>query len=135
MPFQFDSILAVDNFFNCLKSVLILAAFFKLRVSKPDAMRTYKVPVNSRFMEILFLIPPFLTGCLVVGLTFFESIVSISFCSGGLIFGVLFFCYLKRNGWINYETVSGAHSTLETDQGEEKLNLERNHIRENLIQK
>ncbi len=111
MCFNFNSILAVDNFFNCLKSCLILAAFLKLRLDKPDLKRSYKVPIHSRNGLLLFLFVPAVTGLCVVGLSFAyefpDSYVSLGFNVGGLLFGAFFYISMKKMGYINYQMQPG----------------------------
>lgn len=66
ISFDFLSILAVDNLFSAIGSLLELAAFYQLRVSHRYFDRPFKVPIDSSVFLVFFLVPPVLIGLLVV---------------------------------------------------------------------
>jgi len=55
--FDFNTILTVDNFFSATQALLEFAACIKLRISRPDLERPFRVPLPTWGMMLL-LVPP-----------------------------------------------------------------------------
>jgi amino acid transporter len=55
--FDFNTILTVDNFFSAAQAVLEFVAFVKLRVSRPDLERPFRVPLSTAGSIAMLSIP------------------------------------------------------------------------------
>lgn len=55
--FDFNTILTIDNFFSAAQAALEFAAYIKLRVSRPDLDRPFRVPLNTCGVCVLLLVP------------------------------------------------------------------------------
>jgi len=54
---NFTQIIAVDNVFNCMSVIMELLAAVRLRYSKPDLRRPYRVPLSNRMLSISMMLP------------------------------------------------------------------------------
>jgi amino acid transporter len=78
VAFNFNAIIAIDNFFSVISSLLEFAAAVKLRHSRPDMLRPYKAPFSDVGL-LVFLLMPSLLGLYIIWLQL----------SGGSIFSII----------------------------------------------
>lgn len=55
--FDFNTILTIDNFFSAAQAALEFAACVKLRVSRPELERPFRMPLNTCGVVLLLLVP------------------------------------------------------------------------------
>lgn len=98
---SFQEILEFLNFLYALGMLLELAAFIKLRISKPDLHRPYKVPVETFWATIMCLPPAFLlilVMCLASIRTFLVSVAV--FLLGLIMYPTMQF--IKHKNWVKF---------------------------------
>jgi amino acid transporter len=69
VAFNFNAIIAIDNFFSVCSSLLEFAAAVKLRHSRPNMPRPYKAPFSDTGL-LVFLLMPSLVGLYIIYLQF-----------------------------------------------------------------
>jgi len=85
--FNFTTLIEMVNFNYSISLLMEYAAFIKLRISKPDDPRPYRVPFQTTFGCILFITP----GCIMIVLLLFMAsyttyLYFILFCFIGVVF-------------------------------------------------
>jgi amino acid transporter len=88
-----DQLVEMLNFNYAISLLLEYAAFFKLRISKPDLERPYRIPLNTFGCAILFF-PAIAATLLVMSLATFATFY---FALGAWITGYLIFYAKKRS--------------------------------------
>jgi len=85
---DFNSILCIDNFFSSLQALLEFSSVVKLRMSRPEMERPYRIPLGTVGLA-LFIIPPCLVSITmgIITLTSSQAItVLVGVAGGGLIY-------------------------------------------------
>lgn len=100
--FDFSDNLAINNFFSCGSCLLEMFAFIKLRFSKPTLYRPFKVPFE-KFGVIAALFVPICLGCMVLISGCMNSQSSLIMNMAGLVFGLLFYYFMKFFCGMKYE--------------------------------
>ena len=96
--FDFSDNLAINNFFSCGSCLLEIFAFIKLRFSKGNLHRPFRIPCG-KFTVVFALIVPICLGTVVWISGCMNSYASFMMNMGGLLFGFCFtfmnFCSMK----------------------------------------
>jgi len=92
--FDFTSIVTIDNFFSVASALLEFAAAIKLRITRPNLPRPYKVPCDGIFF-IFFLLLPTCIGCYVLYCAFTDSHMSMIINAAGLLAGVVLHYFIS----------------------------------------
>jgi amino acid transporter len=80
-----DKLIEMLNFNHAISLLLEYLSFLKLRISRPDLERPYRVPLNTVGCIILFT-PPLLATLVIVGLASFETyLFFVAFSAFGLL--------------------------------------------------
>lgn len=99
---DFLSILAITNFFSILSALLELFAYFKLRVTKPDLTRPYKVPIKTNGGVAMFLTVPVCLGSVILISSLFNDVFTVFATVAGLVAGLALYWIMKKSGNIDY---------------------------------
>ena len=124
--FDFSDNLAINNFFSCGSALLEMFAFIRLRFSKDNLYRPFKVPCG-KIGVILALFIPICLGCLVLISGCMNSKQSFIMNMGGLIFGFLFYLFMKQFCGMKYEYDPRRKRLLSKDNIEPGENHEDGH--------
>eukprot|EP00405_Crypthecodinium_cohnii_P010241 CAMPEP_0206430882 /NCGR_PEP_ID=MMETSP0324_2-20121206/7060_1 /ASSEMBLY_ACC=CAM_ASM_000836 /TAXON_ID=2866 /ORGANISM="Crypthecodinium cohnii, Strain Seligo" /LENGTH=541 /DNA_ID=CAMNT_0053896757 /DNA_START=81 /DNA_END=1706 /DNA_ORIENTATION=+ len=87
VSFDFSSILVVDNCFSVAGTMLELAAFMKLRISRPDLERPWAIPIQKIWVLGLFLLFPFVLGTIVFLSCFYGESLGVCLTNVALLCG------------------------------------------------
>lgn len=85
---DFNSILCIDNFFSASAAALEFAAIVRLRIKSPELRRPYRIPLSTRGLILLLLIPT-AWSLLICYVTITDSIQSASTIGVGLLIGLV----------------------------------------------
>ena len=100
--FDFSDNLAINNFFSCGSCLLEIFAFIRLRFSKSNLNRPFRIPCG-KFTVVFALIVPICLGTVVLISGCMNSYASFMMNMGGLLFGVLFYFFMKHFCSMKYE--------------------------------
>jgi len=99
----FNEIVCITNLFSCLSSLLEFVAFVKLRVSKPDMVRPYKLPIDNIVWLLVFFLFPCGLGVFVCIGSLASSTISVVLNGVALVGGIGLYHYMHYNGNIQYQ--------------------------------
>ena len=94
---DFNSILCIDNFFSSLQALLEFSSVVKLRMSRPEMERPYRIPLGTLGLT-LFIIPPCLVSITmgIITLTSSQAITVLVGVAGGGVIYIPFFLTNKE---------------------------------------
>jgi len=92
---DFNSILCIDNFFSASAAALEFAAIVRLRIKSPELRRPYRIPLSTRGLILLLLIPT-AWSLLICYVTLTDSIQSASTIGVGLLIGLVLYVPFMR---------------------------------------
>lgn len=87
---DFNQILCIDNFFSAAAAALEFAACVRLRFTRPDLERPYRIPLGKWALCVMLLVP-FTLALFVCYATVVESIASMAVIAIGLAIGLLLY--------------------------------------------
>jgi len=111
---DFNSILCIDNFFSASAAALEFAAIVRLRISRPQMARPYKIPLGTAGL-VVFLLIPTCWSLLICYVTVTDSIQSASTIGVGVLLGLLLyvpFLYMHRST-LDFARLSQAASMVD----------------------
>lgn len=103
---DFRQIIIVNNFFSVLSALLELCAFASIRLNETeakDSTNIFRIPIETKAQLIMFLFIPLFVGSFVLFTSLFDSLFSFIVDFLAVIFGLLFYSYMKSIGSINYK--------------------------------
>ena len=116
--FDFMDNLAINNFFSCGSCILEIAAFLKLRYSKPDLPRPFRAPLSGCW-TVLLAVPPLLLGCVVLFSSCTQSWSSLIMNGAAVIVGLLLYASMKQCGKMKYRYDPRRRRLLSESESEE----------------
>lgn len=102
----FTEIISMVNFLYCFAELLEFVAFLKLRISKPDVPRPFKVPVSTKGAFLMLFPTIFFILVMIIMADSKTWIVCIGFVLLGLLMPTLM-GFLRRRNLVEFITIEG----------------------------
>ncbi|EER12182.1 amino acid transporter, putative [Perkinsus marinus ATCC 50983] len=89
VSFDFNTILSVDSFMACLSNLLEFFSLLKLRWSRPEMSRPYRIPVKSFWGLLVAMSPPLIYGGFIVVVSFIAGWLTLGLNCAALAVGLV----------------------------------------------